>query len=233
VAKKLSEIETLVNESSHSFMEYLKKSFDKSIIGLLDEFSKKTNVFIFSGVIRNFFLNINDNRDLDIVLESPIEIEEFLTKTNFKLNSFGGYKFQFENTNIDLWFLDNTWSLKNHQLTLNFQLDRYIPQTAFFNFSAVMYSYNKQQFIYTKHFLRFLRDKKLEMVYAPNPNNALCIVNTFYYRDKLKMKIGEKLKEHIRKISSSNLGQTSSVQEKHFGEILYTEEELKKLIEEL
>lgn len=233
MAKKLSEIEIFVNESSHSFMEYLKKSFDNSIIGLLDEFSKKTNVLIFSGVIRNFFLNINDNRDLDIVLESPIEMEEFLIKTNFKINSFGGYKIQFENTNIDLWFLDNTWSLKNHQLTLNFQLDRYIPQTAFFNFSAVMYSYNKQQFIYTKHFLRFLRDKKLEMVYAPNPNNALCIVNTFYYRDKLKMKIGEKLKEHIRKISSSHLGQTSSVQEKHFGEILYTEDELKILIEKL
>ncbi len=233
MAKKLSEIENLVNESSHSFMEYLKKSFDKSIIDLLEDFSKKTNVFIFSGVIRNFFLNINDNRDLDIVLESPIEMEDFLTKTNFKLNSFGGYKIQFENTNIDLWFLDNTWSLKNHQLTLNFQLDRYIPQTAFFNFSAVMFSYNRKEFIYTIHFLRFLRDKKLEMVYAPNPNNALCIVNTFYYSDKFKMKIGDKLKGHIKRISTTNLEQTIDVQKKHFGKVIYTITDLKTHIEQL
>jgi len=231
VAKKLSDIEQIVNESNDSFVVYFKSNFDKSVIDLLNILSDKTDVYIFSGIIRNFFLRINDNRDLDLVLENEIDLHELLSDYKVSINSFGGYKIEFNNLNIDLWFLNNTWSVKNHQLTLNFQLNKYIPQTAFFNFSAVMFSYNRMEFIYTKHFLRFLRDKKLEMVYAPNPNNALCIVNTFYYSDKFKMKIGDKLKGHIKRIAITNLEQTIEVQRKHFGKILYTIDELKTQIE--
>lgn len=233
MAKKLSEIELRVNESSSSFIDYLEKSFDKSVIDFVKELSNITNVFIFSGVIRNYFLKKLDNRDLDLVLENIIEIEKLISHYKFLKNSFGGYKIQFENTSIDLWFLDNTWSLNHDQLTINYQLERYIPQTAFFNFSAVMFSYNKNQFIYTKHFLRFLRDKTLDIVYAPNPNNALCIVNTFYYSEKFKMKIGEKLKSHIKRISSTSIEQTIEVQRKHFGRVIYSIDELKTQIDNL
>ena len=233
MAKKLSDIEQLVNESNDSFVTYLKSNFDKRVIDLLNKLSLETNVYIFSGVIRNFFLKVNENRDLDLVLENEIDLQELLSDFKISMNSFGGYKIEFKNLNIDLWFLHNTWSVKNHQLTLNFQLDKYIPQTAFFNFSAIMFSYNRKEFIYTIHFLRFLRDKKLEMVYAPNPNNALCIVNTFYYSDKFKMKIGHKLKGHIKRISTTNLEQTIDVQKKHFGKVIYTITDLKTHIEHL
>ncbi len=200
---------------------------------LLNRLASKTNVYIFSGVIRNFFVGVNENRDLDLVLENEIDLQELLSDFKVSINSFGGYKIEYNNLNIDLWFLNNTWSIKNHQLTINFQLDKYIPQTAFFNFSAVMFSYNRKEFIYTIHFLRFLRDRKLEMVYGPNPNNALCIVNTFYYSDKFKMKIGAKLKDHIKRISTTNLEQTIEVQKKHFGKVIYTINDLKTHIEQL
>ena len=233
MAKKLSDIEQIINESNGSFVTYLKSNFDKRVIDLLNKLSLETNVYIFSGVIRNFFLKVNENRDLDLVLENEIDLQELLSDFKISMNSFGGYKIEFNNLNIDLWFLQNTWSVKNHQLTMNFQLDKYIPQTAFFNFSAVMFSYNRKEFIYTIHFLRFLRDRKLEMVYAPNPNNALCIVNTFYYSDKFKMKIGDKLKSHIKRISTTNLEQTIDVQKKHFGKVIYTINDLRTHIEQL
>lgn len=233
MAKRLSDIEQIVNESNDSFVTYLKSNFDKRVIDLLNNLSLETNVYIFSGVIRNFFLKVNENRDLDVVLENEINLHELLSDYKISMNSFGGYKIEFNNLNIDLWFLHNTWSVKNHQLTMNFQLDKYIPQTAFFNFSAVMFSYNRKEFFYTIHFLRFLRDKKLEMVYAPNPNNALCIVNTFYYSDKFKMKIGDKLKSHIKRISITYLEQTIDVQKKHFGKVIYTINDLKTNIEQL
>lgn len=233
MAKKLSDIEQIINESNGSFVTYLKSNFDKRVIDLLNKLSLETNVYIFSGVIRNFFLKVNENRDLDLVLENEIDLQELLSDFKISMNSFGGYKIEFNNLNIDLWFLQNTWSVKNHQLTMNFQLDKYIPQTAFFNFSAVMFSYNRKEFIYTIHFLRFLRDRRLEMVYAPNPNNALCIVNTFYYSDKFKMKIGDKLKGHIKRISTTNLEQTIDVQKKHFGKVIYTITDLKTHIGQL
>ncbi|NUN08321.1 MAG: hypothetical protein HUU54_04015 [Ignavibacteriaceae bacterium] len=233
MAKKLSDIELLVNESNHSFVDYLQSNFDKRVIDLLNELSEETDIYIFSGVIRNYFLKINENRDLDLVLEKEIELQEHLSNYKKSVNSFGGYKIEHEKLNIDLWFMNDTWSVKNHQLTLNYELDKYIPQTAFFNFSAVMFSYKRKEFICTKYFLRFLRDKKLELVYAPNPNNALCIVNTFYYSEKYKMKIGDKLKVHIKKISVTNLEQTIDVQIKHFGRVIYSIDDLKSRIDKL
>ncbi len=233
MAKKLSDIELLVTESNYSFLGYLNSNFNERVIDLLNILSEKTDVYIFSGVIRNYFLKINENRDLDLVLENEIDIQQLLSEYKISINSFGGYKIEFNNLNIDLWFLHNTWSVKSHQLTMNFQLNKYIPQTAFFNFSAVMFSYKSKEFIYTKHFLRFLRDKKLEMVYAPNPNNALCIVNTFYYSEKFKMKIGDKLKGHIKRISTTNLEQTIDIQRKHFGKVIYSMDDLKKQLDKL
>mgnify|MGYP001207561390 CR=1 FL=1 len=59
-----------INKKSKNFKHYLVKEVleDKYAI-YLDELAKNTNVYIYSGVIRDFFLDIKENRDLDIVVE--------------------------------------------------------------------------------------------------------------------------------------------------------------------
>ena len=233
MAKRLADIEKIVQDSNCRFVDYLKVNFNKSVFDLLDTLSMVSTPYIFSGVIRNFFLKISENRDLDLFLDGDFDILPIIEGYSYKQNSFGGYKVSIEGTNIDLWFLKDTWAINNSQISLDMELARYIPQTAFFNFSSVIYSLNDGRFIYTKHFLRFLRDKQINIVYTPNANYALCIVNTFYYSDKLKLNIGEKLRNHIKKIASNNINYTDQAQEKHFGEILYSMDELKKKIDEL
>lgn len=232
MGKKLAEIEEIVNESTIEFLEYIRRNVDAEVYGFLLKLSEKTNLYIFSGVIRNFFLGINDVRDLDVVIEQNIDIKDlFGNDFPIRLNSFGGYKIDINNVNVDLWLLEKTWAIQ-YQKRLDIELDslhKFIPSTAFFNFSAILYSFNEHKFYYKNDFLRFIRDKEINYVYKPNANYSLCVVNSLYYADKYNLKIAGKLKRFLIQLYKTKLNYTD-IQLKHFGEILYTDEEIKQRI---
>lgn len=229
MAKKLSDIAEYVNSSNESFDNYLKDSFGECFYKKLTQLSSKTELMIFSGVIRNFFIKIKENRDIDIVLNEEIDLYSIFDQSSIKTNSFGGAKIFTKNFNVDLWYTKDTWAY-NYQKVLDFDLDVNIPSTAFFNFSSVIYSFNKKKFYYTVHFLRFLRDKELDVVYKPNYNFRLCIINSLYYAKKYNLKISKKLQDYIQYLHSKNHVSYKDVQLKHFGEIIFTDEEVEKLI---
>jgi hypothetical protein len=231
VARKLSNISDFINSSSDSFKTYLKESLDDEIYKILIQISKKTDFQIFSGVIRNFFLKEKGIRDLDIVLNDEIDLESIFFKKNIFKNSFGGYKIKTKKLDIDLWYVKNTWAY-NYQKTMDFDLASYLPATAFFNFSSISYSFNKQVFFYTKDFLRFLRDKEINVVHKPNSNLALCVVNSFYYSEKYKLKISKKLFEYLIYLDSKQKTNSSysDVQIKHFNQILFLDDEIKTFL---
>lgn len=233
MAKKLSEIESIIKSKENHFFNFLEEILDKDVFNFIESLSMNTNVYLFSGIIRNYFLNNLVIRDVDIVIESDEEIQLLLDKYEYRRNSFGGYKIIINNMVIDVWRIDRTWAINNHQTILNFDLDKYIPHTAFFNFSAIIYSINRKKFIYTIHFLRFLRDKKMDIVYVPNANYHLCVVNCFYYSDKYNLKISKKLGETIIKIFLRIDKNYNEVQEKHFGEILYNNVEIEDKINDI
>jgi len=233
VAKKLIDIENFIVNSNKMFPSYLNMVFNSAVTEFIERISSISKVYIFSGVIRNFFLKICENRDIDIVIDEADDIEPLLSKYNYTKNSFGGFKINIANTNIDLWYLKDTWALNNNQMVLDFYLIKYIPNTSFFNFSSIIYDLKEERFYYTKHFLRFLRDKQIEMVFTPNANNTLCIINTFYYSEKYKLKIGKKLKCFIKKNAASNFENTDYIQQKHFGKILYSKDKLVGKIQNL
>lgn len=233
MAKKLSEIKELIESREIPFYHFLEEVIDTNVFNFIELMSQKTNVYLFSGIIRNYFLKNSIIRDVDIVIESDDKIQSLIKKYEYRINSFGGYKVMINDMEIDIWRMDKTWAINYHQTILNFDLDKYIPNTAFFNFSAIIYSINKKEFIYTKHFLRFLRDKKMDVVYIPNANYHLCVVNSFYYSDKYNLKFSKHLSEIIKKIHSRIDKDYSSVQKKHFGEILYKNLEIEERLEKL
>ena len=232
MGKKLSEIQKEVDESAIDFLEYIKNNVSIDVYAFLLRISQKTNIYIFSGIIRNFFLSINEIRDLDIVLEKNINIEDFIEKDwTIRQNSFGGYKIDTGNINIDLWTLQRTWAIQ-YQKRLDFgvdELSRFIPSTAFFNFSAVQFSFNEKKFYYKPDFIKFLKNKEINYVYTPNANHSLSVINTLYYSDKYGLKISDKLKRLIIQLYKKNLN-FSDVQFKHFGNTIYSEEEIEKKI---
>lgn len=233
MAKKLVEIAEEINMAEIKFKSHLKKTIDKSVFELIEKLNTDTHVYVFSGIIRNYFLKISDYRDVDIFMEKTIDVEELIKEYNYRKNSFGGYKITINNTNVDLWFLKDTWALKNSQQVIDFELEKYIPNTAFFNFSSIVFSFNENKFYYTKHFASFLQNKHINLVYELNANYALCVVNSFYYSDKFKLPLADKLKNHLKILHKSNAGKYEDAQLKHFGKILYTNNDIDNRINNL
>jgi hypothetical protein len=236
VAKKLSdiEIEKEVNSSHETFLAYLRKNLNPEAYTALHNLSSGCSLYIFSGVIRNFFLNISEPiRDLDIIVDCDCEIHNVFRGYDIKRNSFGGYKIDVNGFNIDLWCIKDTWMYR-FQRVLEFDSSLFldIPNTAFFNFSSILFDLKNKTFIYKKDFIRFLRNKELDVVNEINPNYELCIVNSLYYSDKYKLTIGDNLKRLII-ARHFDITDYSSAQEKHFGRVLYPNHEIKSRIQTL
>jgi hypothetical protein len=227
VAKKLIDIKKNIDSSGPRFYKYLHDLIHDDIIEKLDELCLTTEVYLFSGIIRNYFLNIYQKRDIDIVINGDIDIYNEFKGYSITVNSFGGYKIMFPSGPLDLWFINDTWAFQHHQKTLNFNLEKKIPDTSFFNFSAIIFSLNKSEFYYSRHFLRFLKYRKLDFVYKLNPNYPLCIINTLYYSNKYNLNISERLLNFTRELYQTHSYEYEKVQTKHFGEIIYSNEEIK------
>jgi hypothetical protein len=225
VAKRLSDILQRIEGSGEEFKAYLQRILNHNIYEAIDRLSVATDVYIFSGVIRNFFLKVSDYRDLDIVLADDIDVRNYFENSRIRQNSFGGFKIYSNDTSIDLWTVNKTWAFK-HQSTFQFQLKELMPSTAFFNFSAIIYSFRERKFYASYRFCQFLRDKKIDLVYEPNANLPLCVVNTFYYEDKLGLKVAARMKRHILNLHKSLHAEYRTVQEKHFGKILYSDSDI-------
>ena len=233
MARRLADINKEIESESGSFRLFLENTLDRETNGLLGHLSKKCSVYIFSGIIRNYFLGVQETRDIDIVVDGEVEIEAFIQSFPFRKNQFGGFKVMLEKTEIDIWHLKDTWALKHSQFTMEFELDKYIPRTAFFNFSSVLFFYNQNRFIYTKYFSRFLRDKQIDLVFAPNANKPLCVVNTIYYAEKYKLRISEKLASYIKTAYHSCHDNLDEVQLNHFGKVLYSKKNLQEKLSHL
>ncbi len=236
MAKRLSDIQLKVDGEASAFYDYLEANLSDDIFRRINEIAAHTEIFIFSGIIRNFFLKLTEIRDVDIMLEQEVDIASIFESSAVRKNSYGGYKIDVAGVNLDLWYLRDTWALK-HQGVMDFNtlhhLVEHIPRTAFFNFSAVLYSFREQKFCYSKHFLRFIRDKSIDVVFKPNANDRLCVVNSIYYSRKYNLKLAKGLRKFIVQRNGSKQKDYEEVQQKHFGRILYSNGEVYNFIEDL
>ena len=109
--------------------------------------SNQVPLYVYSGVIRNFLLGYLNNRDIDFVAVDTYKVRipiSLLRNVTLKKNNFNGYKLVFNRLTIDWWDIERTWGILREGMkgTVNSLL-----KTAFFNFSAIAYDYNKRRFI--------------------------------------------------------------------------------------
>ncbi|EMB20859.1 hypothetical protein [Treponema denticola] len=229
MAKTFNEIEKMIDLKSIDFYEYLFSIIPASLKIILLNIAKMTDIYLFSGLIRDYFLEKRGHRDIDIVLEKQIDIQDLFLDFPIERNSYGGYKILCEDMPIDIWCAKDTWAYK-FQGVFDFYIGVNIFQTAYFNFSAIIYSLNEKKFYYSKNFLRFLRDKTIDIVFPVNKNYDLCIINTMYYSAKYKLKVGKKLANEITKYYRNEPHDFEGVQKKHFGEIKYDQHAIEEFI---
>lgn len=222
-----------VQQQASAFYTYLLDEFsDSGVIADLDKIAQKRKaLYVFSGIIRDFFLNRhNDIRDLDIVLTG--ETNDALCKTfdTYKINQFGGMKIQKYSIPLDLWFLKQTWGIRTDHLDSS---PESLVNTAFFNFSAITFDYKKREFIFNDKFLNFLNSEEIDCVYIKNPYPELCIVNTIHYSEVLHCPISNHLKKVIIQLYAERLCDYTLIQEKHFGNVKYTNEYIDNFVNNL
>ncbi|SNS73558.1 hypothetical protein SAMN05421640_1042 [Ekhidna lutea] len=230
MARKYENIENKIKSSEQPFYRFLHDALEGEMFDFLINLSSHTNVYIFSGIIRNYFLHNYLVRDVDVIVDSDETVRQLLGNHKYIINSFGGYKLKLGKKNLDLWRIDNTWGLKRVPKMFDVDLQTFIPSTAFFNFSSIIYSINDKQFIYTEDFLSFLHSKTLDYVFSPNLNQELCIVNTVYYSEKYKLKIGNRLLKLIRAWHLEGGRDYKQVQLKHFGEVLFSNQKIDSML---
>ena len=219
-----------INERSEDFFSYLSTQINTETWEFIRRVSKFSDVLIFSGVIRNFFLNHKGKiRDLDLVFNCQ---EKYLTSLlkgmQYRKNSFGGYKIVIDDLNIDFWHIDNTWAFQKAKVNSLLFKDQNLVDTTFFNFSSIVYSLNRKEFIFNSNFLSFLDEKRLDFVLEDNPLPQLCIVNTIYYKVQFNLEISERLKKYfVDNFSKYDESDYDCVQHKHFQQNIYSYEYLK------
>lgn len=212
-----------IQAQAPSYKLYIDSILEQNRVkGLIDWVSGQVSTFVFSGLTRNFLLGYLNNRDIDfVVIDSPrlrIPISQ-LREISILKNKFGGYKLQTEHLSIDVWDVEKTWGIVQEGMRSTAYS---LMNTAFFNFSSIVYDYNKGRFYITDEFCKFYNTHVMEVVYAKNPRIATCIVNALYYADKYEFVIGESLRKWVVKNYDATLDYRAA-QESRFNSIVYSD----------
>ena len=167
--------------------------------------SEQVPLYVFSGIIRNFLLGYLNNRDLDFVAEDMHKLtipRDLLRGVSICKNKFNGYKLVANGLTIDCWDMERTWGILQERMKSTVYS---LLSTAFFNFSAIAYDYNKRRFLISDDFCRFYDTHTMEVVYTKNPRIETCIVNALYYADTYGFAIGSSLRKWVVRYYSAEL----------------------------
>lgn len=231
----LSKIPFIIQNQAKAFKYFLRNivldDFSYQILSLVSE---QGDVFIFSGVIRDFFTGDYEcTRDFDCVVDGTFlrdsSIIDYLRNSKYQLNSFGGLKIRRPNLVIDIWRLQDTWGIKEMNADVN---PNSLIKSAFFNFSSIVYDFKREKFIYDENFCKFLSTRTMDVVYEENPNIPLCLVNIFHYNYKYLFSISLKMAGWVKK-HYKPLIDLESIQVKHFGKVLYSQDEIDSFLIEI
>lgn len=226
-------MDTNLSKKQHTFIEYFHTIINYRVEMFINELSIEHHTYLFSGILRNFFLNIYvPPRDLDIVISRKKNSSNLLKILNkfgsYKINSFGGFKLEIKGLSIDIWYIEDTWAIKNKIISVNNKnIESAVLHSTFFNFSSILYDFEKKIFIYNSIFSDFLKTKTIDIVLKKNPSEILCVVNIIYYAENYKLNLSNKTKKFfIDKFPIYKNIEYENIQKKHFGRVLYNHKDL-------
>lgn len=216
------------NIEPKAFLTYLSRNLDEETQRLMGRLKSELEILIFSGVIRDFALGYSGPmRDLDLVVKNNFhKLDEILPtfeNLSARKNSFGGYKLTLGQMNIDIWDIASTWAFKEGKIHQSIFYENDLVSSCFFNFSSIVFDLNREEFIETTNFKKFRKNRVLDIVLRDNPYPELCIINTFYYREKFRLKLSKKLERYLlENFENIQKEQFAKIQVKHFNRILFT-----------
>ena len=224
------DIQREIQSQASAFKQYIDGIFAEcGASGFIDYVSSRTDIYIFSGVIRNYLKGYREFRDIDFVTKESIDISERMLQGHSAVkNKFGGMKLRFNDVTIDVWSMDATWGMMQQKKR------RYTPNTlistAFFNSSAIAFDYRRGRFVISDDFCNFYRNDIIDVVFPDNPIIGSCIINTMYYKNRFGCRIGKRLQKWIVNHYDAHYD-FESVQNSRYGRVLYEDSIIKSFVE--
>lgn len=217
-----------LNKKNKTFKEYFHTIINRRVEEFINELDLHHTTYLFSGILRNYFLNIYEQpRDLDIVISRKNSYSDLIRILNdygdYKLNAFGGFKINIKGLSIDIWYIEDTWAIKHKLVKIgNKPIEKSVLESTFFNFSSILYDFNNNKFIYDNSFENFYKTKTIDIVLEKNLNELLCLINIIYYAEKFKLNLSDKVKDYFAKrFLNYNEEEYYEIQIKHFKSIYY------------
>lgn len=205
---------------------------EKESLAFWEQLNSVNRCYIFGGFIVDFLKKKRSHRDIDIVIENlNDETRELINYYNGIKNSFGGYKLNIGEVNVDIWAIKDTWAIRKMNY-LDFDLSSILPSTSFFNSTAVIYSIQDNKLIFKNSFETYIKNKTLDIIFEDNPYPELCIIKS--YENVLDgAQLSDKLLKYIVDKFPFSCDNLNSAQLKHYGEIKYKKIDLIKFYESL
>ncbi len=209
---------------------------DRSLRDLIRELIIDHEVFVVGGLIRDYLIGSKENishRDIDFVVnEIDDNAKHILAEFSFKANSFGGYKIKTEKHLIDLWEIGMTWAIISSGYFNNLLLKETFPSSTFFNVTAAIYSINNAKLTYSEEFRKGIQERRVNIIYEPNPIPEMCILKTLEYFHEKNFRIGNELYNFIRnKRQILSRRKFEEIQYTRYGEVKYEVQSIDELIE--
>lgn len=182
------------------------------------------NVYLFSGIIRNFFLGYKDDiKDIDLVVYDRYTTEykpsedrdtdkliylyydNLRNKSNYivdlkyndEIEDYSDIKITCNGIDIDLWTLRNSYGYISKDIKYLNRNPYNLIDTAFFNCSSIIYDLKNNQFIYNENFENFIISKKLGIVNIANMSDTLQVHKMIKYCNKYNLSIDDDCKNFV------------------------------------
>lgn len=217
-----------INNRAQEFSHYINNELLNTIEDkdLIEKLLSDGDVYIFGGIIRDYLFSSNkqniSHRDIDLVATKINDsCINFMSEYAIRNTLFGGYKLKINEKNYDIWTLENTWALKEFSSLFN-SVKNPLPDTSFFNITAIVFSLREHKFILNEKFLTSLQNKVLDIVFEPNPLPSLCLIKTYEYVNRYNLSLSNTLKKFVSSQYEIAKEDFDKIQIRHFGSILYS-----------
>lgn len=162
------------------------------------ELSKSGDLLFFGGSVRDLYLDefIEYPRDFDIVInyKNKPYFNELLNHYDYKVNRFGGYKFNISGTEFDVWDLNNTWAFKNEYLCAS---EENLVNSVFLSVDGIAYNFNKS-ILYNSRLDESLRRNEIDIVLDNNPQVELNLLRALVLKKKYNLELSKKIKDLLK-----------------------------------
>lgn len=173
---------------------------DNHVHKFIEGLSNYGELVFFGGSIRDLYLEkpiINNPRDYDIVINNhgkTDDLEKYIEMFEYRKNRFGGYKININNTEFDIWRIDNTWAFHNKILD---KKEYNLINSVYLSVDGIAYNYNKN-ILYDSVLKRTNDRKEISVVLDINPQKELNLLRALVYKNKYDYKLSYTLKLEYR-----------------------------------